>query len=108
MADTTTNGLLTITYTPHYPGCHRICFKTSGIEYCCYIDNSPSILGQEKVTEINLYPFSGCLGNIVPVSPGCDTVIVRGYIQPCCSQEGSDDNKVTFDAEFIPIPDPNC
>lgn len=101
------NGILVIEYTPQYPGCHRICFRTTGEDYCCYEDYSTSVIGEVKITEITLEPFTECLIT-VPISPGCDTVDMTGYIQPCCTSEDSNDNRVSFETSFIPEPDPEC
>jgi hypothetical protein len=92
-------AILTVTYTPNYSGNHRICFKTTGQTYCCYNDDSASVIGVEKSTTIDLEEFELCLG-ILPQPVGCDGSTVDGYVQPICIEQSSDINRVAFTADF--------
>lgn len=92
-------AILTVGYTPNYAGNHRICFKTTGDTYCCYNDDSGSVIGVEKYTEINLDDFELCLGTL-PGPVGCAASEVDGYVQPTCIDQSSDINRVAFIANF--------
>lgn len=95
---------LDITYTPQYVGCHRICFRTTQVQYCCYLDTSPSVVNTPKTVSLVLEDFVDCL-TFVPQEISCSgTTPVTGYIQPCCSDENSEDNRVAFTASFISTP----
>lgn len=98
-------SLVSITYTPRYNGCHRILFRTSEPDYCFYLDESPSVIGIPKTVELYLDDYSDCLVTIgAPIS--CDNgIIVSGYIQPCCSDINSNQNRVLFNTIF-PTPTP--
>lgn len=92
-------ALLTVTYTPNYIGSHRICFRTTQPSYCCYTDDSASIIGVPKTTVIDLQDFEVCLQDL-PLAVGCEGSIVDGYIQPFCVDQGSDLNRISFTATF--------
>lgn len=92
-------AILTVGYTPNYAGNHRICFKTTGDTYCCYNDDSGSVIGVEKYTEINLDDFELCLGTL-PGPVGCAGSEVNGYVQPTCIDQTSDINRSPFIANF--------
>ena len=95
---------LDITYTPQYLGCHRICFRTNQAQYCCYLDTSSSVIGTPKTVSLALDNFAECLV-FVPEEISCTgTTPVTGYIQPCCSDENSNDNRVAFTASFVSTP----
>lgn len=95
---------LSITYTPRYQGCHRVCFRTTQQEYCCYLDTSGSTIGTPKTVDIFLDDYSDCL-SFVPAEISCaGTTAITGYIQPCCADENSDDNRVTYTASFESTP----
>jgi len=92
--------LLTITYTPQYQGCHRVCFRTTQLQYCCYLDNSGSTIGTPKTVDIYLSNYTQCLG-FIPSEISCNgDTAVTGYIQPCCSDETSLSNRTAFTATF--------
>jgi len=92
--------LLEIIYTPRYNGCHRIFFKTSEPDNCFYLDQSPSIIGTPKVVELYMEDYSDCLVTI-PTPIGCvESTIVSGYIQPCCSDIDSNQNRVFFNTIY--------
>lgn len=94
------NPLLTITYTPRYNGCHRIFFKTSEVDYCLYLDQSPSVVGTPKTVDFSISEYSDCIVTM-PIPVGCETSItVSGYIQPCCSDINSNQNKVFFNVTY--------
>lgn len=94
------NPLLAITYTPRYNGCHRIFFKTSEVDYCFYLDESPSVIGIPKTVEIGILDYADCIVT-VPIPVGCKTSItVSGYIQPCCSDINSNQNRVLFNTIY--------
>jgi hypothetical protein len=110
---------IVVTYTPRYSGCHRICFKTTGAEYCCYQDDSPSVINTAKTVEILLSDYVDCLVDIPTDLPTCDVAVtVTGYIQPCCSDINSNQNKVLFvtpfpettpcTSYFVECSDPDC
>lgn len=89
---------LLITYTPQYEGCHRIAVRGDGIApippYCVYIDSSPSVIGEEKTTEIIIdETFDLCLP-IPPVT--CGSYTVDAYIQACCADEEDLTSRVIF------------
>jgi len=91
---------LTITYTPQTEGCHRIYFKNGGSEYCEYIDESESVVGQSKQVTIDLDGYNTCI-NPMPVQITCNSnPDITGYIQPCCTEEGTQENTVSFTAEY--------
>jgi hypothetical protein len=91
---------ITIDYTPQYTGCHRICFTTTAAQYCCYQDDTPSVIGTPKSIDISLSDYIDCLVTI-PVEIGCGSgVVVNGYVQPCCSDANSDENRTIFTAPF--------
>jgi hypothetical protein len=92
-------AILTVGYTPNYAGNHRICFKTTGETYCCYNDDSASIIGVQKSIDINLDDFELCLGTL-PASVGCAASEVDGYVQPTCIDQTSDINRSPFIATF--------
>ena len=92
-------AILTVGYTPNYAGNHRICFKTTRETYCCYNDDSASVIGVEKYTEIVLDDFELCLGTL-PAPVGCAASEVQGYIQPTCIDQTSDINRSPFTASF--------
>ena len=92
-------AILSVTYTPNYPGNHRICFRTTGSAYCCYNDDSASVVGVSKTTEIDLEDFKFCLVDL-PEPVGCAASVVEGYIQPICIEQSSDVNRIEFTAEF--------
>jgi hypothetical protein len=95
---------LDITYTPQYVGCHRICFRTTQAQYCCYLDTSSSVIGTPKTVTLDLENFATCLV-FIPEEISCTgTTPVTGYIQPCCSDENSNDNRVAFTASFVSTP----
>lgn len=95
--------LLTISYTPQTEGCHRIYFKNSGDTYCEYIDESDSVIGQPKQVTIDLAGYDTCI-NPMPVQITCTPNLdITGYIQPCCTEEGSLVNTVAFTAEYSNI-----
>lgn len=87
---------LSITYTPNYNGCHRIGVRTDGIEnpYCIYTDYSPSIIGEQKTTIIELdESFDECIPQNTLY---CSNVTIEGYVQACCSDENDPSSFVTF------------
>jgi hypothetical protein len=87
---------ISITYTPNYLGCHRIYFKKAeDVDFCVYLDTSPSVVGVSKITEISLdeEPYSTC---ITPDDIQCTNLEVDGYVQACCSSENDEDSKVPF------------
>jgi hypothetical protein len=92
-------AILTLTYTPNYPGNHRVCFRTTQPSYCCYTDDSTSFVGTPKTIEIDLEDFELCLQDL-PVEVGCAGSVVEGYIQPLCIEQGSDVNRIAFTATF--------
>lgn len=94
---------LTVEYIPSYSGNHRICFKTTGDSYCCYNDDSASIIGVIKTTVIDLDDFELCLGTL-PEPIGCDGSTIEGYVQPVCIESTSDLNRVLFTALFSSTP----
>lgn len=96
-------ALLSVTYTPNYIGNHRICFRTTQVSYCCYTDDSFSVIGVPKTTVIDLDEFETCLQDL-PVQVGCEGSVVDGYIQPFCVDQGSDLNRVSFTATFASNP----
>jgi hypothetical protein len=96
-------ALLSVTYTPNYIGNHRICFRTTQVSYCCYTDDSFSVIGVPKTTVIDLDEFETCLQDL-PVQVGCEGSVVDGYIQPFCVEQGSDLNRVSFTATFASNP----
>lgn len=97
-------AILSVTYTPAYSGCHRICFKTSQASYCCYQDNSPSQPGTQKITDIDLDDYAECLVDL-PLEVGCEGGSnVDGYVQPCCTDAVSLENRVPFTAVFSTVP----
>jgi hypothetical protein len=96
-------ALLSITYTPNYAGNHRICFKTTQPSYCCYNDDSTSVIGVAKTTVIDLEDFELCLQDL-PQSIGCSGSIVDGYVQPFCIEQGSSVNRIAFTATFASNP----
>lgn len=94
------SALLNVTYKPQIEGCHRIYFKNSGETYCLYIDNSASVIGENKTVTIDLEGYSTCIDPL-PQQISCTTNLdIVGYIQPCCVEEGSDDLTVNFTAEY--------
>lgn len=96
-------ALLSITYTPNYAGNHRICFKTTQPSYCCYNDDSTSVIGVAKTTVIDLEDFELCLQDL-PQPIGCSGSIVDGYVQPFCIEQGSSVNRIPFTATFASNP----
>jgi len=97
-------AILSVTYTPAYSGCHRICFKTSQASYCCYQDNTPSQPGVQKITDIDLDDYAECLVDL-PLEVGCEGGSnVDGYVQPCCTDSVSLENRVPFTAVFSTVP----
>jgi len=92
--------LLSITYTPQYQGCHRVCFRTTQQQYCCYLDNTGSVIGTPKTVDIYLSEYAECLA-FIPSEISCNgDTTVTGYIQPCCSDENSLSNRTAFTATF--------
>jgi hypothetical protein len=96
-------ALLNVTYTPNYIGNHRICFRTTQPSYCCYTDDSASVIGTPKTIVIDLDEFETCLQDL-PVQIGCEGGTVDGYVQPFCVDQGSDLNRVLFTAQFLAEP----
>jgi hypothetical protein len=96
-------ALLNVTYTPNYIGSHRICFRTTQPSYCCYLDDSASVIGVPKTTVIDLDEFETCLQDL-PSQVGCGDTPLDGYIQPFCVDQGSDLNRVSFTADFPSTP----
>jgi hypothetical protein len=92
-------ALLTVTYTPNYIGNHRICFRTTQPSYCCYTDDSASVVGVSKTIVIDLDDFENCLQDL-PSEIGCSDTPLDGYVQPFCVDQGSDLNRVTFIADY--------
>jgi hypothetical protein len=92
-------AILSVTYTPNYPGNHRICFRTTQPSYCCYNDDSTSVVGVSKTVEIDLDDFELCLQDL-PVEIGCTGSIVDGYVQPICVEQGANLNRIAFTATF--------
>ena len=90
---------LSVTYTPNYEGNHRICFRTTGTAYCCYNDDSTSVVGVPKTTIIDLEDYELCLQTL-PQPIGCAGSVVDGYVQPICIEQGSDINRVTFSVTY--------
>jgi len=86
----------TITYTPNYLGCHRICLTNNGDTDCyIYIDNSASVIGTPKTIEIPVTEEileALRLGSIF----FCEDVTINGYIQACCADENDEDSKERF------------
>lgn len=93
---------LTVSYTPQYQGAHRICFRTTQTAYCCYLDQSLSIIGFPKTTEIDLTEFASCLVD-PPAQLGCVASVLNGYVQPACEASDSLADRVTFSVTY---PDP--
>ena len=96
-------AILSVTYTPNYSGCHRICFRTSQASYCCYQDDTPAEIGVEKTTDIDLDEYAECLVDI-PFEIGCIDTSVNGYVQPCCTDSASLQNRVSFSTAFDSTP----
>lgn len=92
-------ALLTISYTPNYAGNHRICFRTTEPSYCCYNDDSVSVIGVQKVVIIDLEDFETCLQNL-PAEIGCADSTVEGYVQPMCIEQSATLNAVPFIAQY--------
>lgn len=91
---------LTITYTPQVLDCHRIYFKNGGDTYCEYLDDTDSVIGQSKQVVIDLSGYITCI-NPFPEQISCNAnPDITGYIQPCCTEPGSTDNRVSFVAEY--------
>lgn len=95
---------LSITYTPNYQGCHRICFRTSEENYCCYLDTSGVVIGTPKTITINLTEdFSDCLVT-TPSEYGCEgNVNLQGYVQACCVNANSIEDRIPFSASYSSI-----
>ena len=94
-------AILSIDYTPYYNGCHRICFRSTELEWCCYLDESPTVIGTTKTVSINLsQDYAQCLVT-VPTQIGCsgDTEIT-GYIQACCVDADSLVDRIPFSTDF--------
>jgi hypothetical protein len=98
-------AILSITYTPNYVGCHRICFRTSEENYCCYLDESGVVVGTPKTVIINLTEdYSDCIVT-TPIEFGCQgELTVEGYIQACCVDANSLTGRIPFDAEYNSTP----
>lgn len=95
---------LDITYTPQYPSCHRVCFRTTQEQYCCYLDDVTPVVGIPRTISIVLDNYAECLVE-VPIEISCQgTTALSGYIQPCCSDENSQANRVPFTASFVSTP----
>lgn len=95
---------LTVTYTPQYQGAHRICFRTTQTAYCCYLDQSLTIIGLPKTTQIDLTEFESCLVD-PPAELGCVASTLNGYVQPACEASDSLADIVTFNVTY-PNPTP--
>ncbi len=98
-------AILSITYTPNYVGCHRICFRTSEENYCCYLDESGVVVGTPKTVTIDLTDdYVDCLVT-TPIQYGCQGLLeVEGYIQACCVEADSNTGRVPFTAEYNSTP----
>jgi hypothetical protein len=94
-------AILSIDYTPYYNGCHRICFRSTELEWCCYLDESPSVLGTSKTVSINLsQDYAQCLVT-VPTEIGCNGgTAITGYIQACCVDANSEVDRIPFNVNF--------
>jgi len=92
---------LEINYTPQYTGCHRICLVGQE-ETCCYIDSSLSIVGVSKEVIIDLADYPCIVPPVDEIS--CEDYSLNGYIQPCCTEEESLLNRVSFTASWPIIP----
>jgi len=90
---------LTVSYTPQYQGAHRICFRTTQTAYCCYLDQSLSVIGTPKTTEIDLTEFESCLVD-PPAELGCVASTLNGYVQPACEASDSLADIVTFNVTY--------
>jgi len=97
-------AILTVTYTPQYQGAHRVCFRTTQAAYCCYLDQTPSVIGFPKTTEIDLTQFESCLVD-PPAEFGCATFALNGYIQPACEAPDTLIDRVIFNVTY-PAPTP--
>jgi hypothetical protein len=91
---------ISITYTPNYEGCHRIYFKPeTADDYCMYIDNSSSVIGEPKTTVIELVSYlENCL---VPDPITCTDFAVDGYVQPCCAAESDLASRIPFSFDAL-------
>jgi hypothetical protein len=96
-------AILSVTYTPKYSGCHRIYFKTTQTDYCFYLDNSASEIDVPKTVIIDLTDYEECLVDY-PVPIGCGDVNLIGYVQPCCTDANSLDNRVSFSTTYEQTP----
>lgn len=86
----------TITYTPNYLGCHRICLTNNGDTDCyIYTDSSASVIGTPKTVEITV--TEEILEALRIGSPFfCGDVTIDGYVQACCAAEDDEESKERF------------
>lgn len=97
-----TTSTITINYTPEFAGCHRICFrKVPDTDFCCYIDNTPSIVGTPKVFVITVGASPCALVDNLECQD-CESQTYEGYVQPCCADECSDSNRVEWSVTYDP------
>lgn len=88
-------SLYNVTFTPQVEGCHRIYFKTTQEDYCYYQAEGPFEVGLAVTITIDLQDYAECLVTVPPVS--CDqTIIITGYVQPCCAAAGTLDNVINL------------
>lgn len=98
-------SILSITYTPNYVGCHRICFRTSEENYCCYLDESGVVIGTPKTVTINLTEdYADCLVTS-PQEFGCQGITpIEGYVQACCVNASSTVGRISFETTYNSTP----
>lgn len=87
---------LSITYTPYYAGCHKICLTNNGDTGCyIYTDSSASVIGEPKTVEITV--TEEILEALrIGSSFLCGDITIDGYIQACCAGENDEDSKERF------------
>lgn len=92
-------GEINVTYTPNYSGCHFIFIKKTGdIATYEYVDYTPSVIGEEKTTVIEITDEILEALELLDV-PVCSALInIDLYVYPCCTDfEGAGD-PINFDA----------
>lgn len=81
-----------VTYTPQVTGDHVICYQQTvpindGLNFCCMLDSTPSVIGTPKIFTIPDVSIPACdVGGSVSPYVGADPTIFNGYVYPICDE----------------------
>ena len=84
---------INVTYTPQTDGDHVICYQQTapvndGLNFCCMLDSTPSVVGVPKVFQIPDVEVPACdVGGSATAYGGILETTFNGYVYPLCDED---------------------